>query len=244
MTLLQTLTINNAAVAQPPRMLNLSPSVGGFSTWDLVSQGTLTIDGPYSGTITPQTAFAANVVAWGPGGSSGGHGATTATGGGTGTATTFNGLTANAGAPSTGATNNTPTAGGSGGTATGGDTNNTGTAGTTGTVGTTSHGGDGGASSGGGGTATGASAGAGVSVPGVAGNAPGGGAGGSARGATGGAAATRRSTGGGGGGGESIKAFTTLGTSALTTVVGDSGAAGTGDQAAGAKGAAGRLTIT
>lgn len=230
------------------RRFTISPAVSGKTLWDLDVDGPCTLarsGSPY--TFTALAGFSAQFELWGPGGSTGGIGATTATAGANPTqATSVNiqQLVGGAGTSSAAATTNGAGNGRAGGTATGGDTNTVGTAGTNGTIAATCIAGNGGASANGGGTATGLSAAAGVTVAGVAGNFPGGGAAGAAHGDA--VAGSRRATGGGGGGGYVKKTYA-LGQFTLVPrniVVGAGGVAGTGDLAAGAAGADGKVLIT
>ncbi|MGF7161293.1 hypothetical protein FHS85_002928 [Rhodoligotrophos appendicifer] len=235
----------------PGRAFKISPAVSGKALWDLDEDGPLTLSTVGSWEIIPGPEFAGVVDMNGPGGSSGGLGASAATNGGAGSATTFGTLSGGPGAPSNGAITNTATSGGAGGTASGGDTNTAGSAGTAGTTNGFSNGtgGSGGASPNGGATRTGPTAsgggGGGDNQAGIAGNTPGGGAAGGARWSNV-SSGTRRYIGGGGGGARCIKTYSAgdLPMSPITIVVSDSGAAGTGDYAAGAKGAAGRVVIT
>jgi hypothetical protein len=123
------------------RRFSISPAVSGRTIWDLDLHGPLNIHGPGSWQITPRgSRIDAVIEGWGPGGSSGGAGysSNSPTDGTAGTATTFDGMVANPGAPSLAAVYSTnfqtiSSAGGNGGTASGGDTNIAGTNGNAGT---------------------------------------------------------------------------------------------------------------
>lgn len=238
------------AAAVVARQFTILPTVSGLSTWDLDVNGPCTLvaaDSPY--VFTAIGTWACQVELWGPGGGSGGVGATVATSGTNGSASTQFGAiggmpSAGPGVGSTGATTNGAGAGRVGGSASNGDTNTTGGSGTAGTIAATCIGGNGGAAPNGGAASTGQSAGSGVSLPGVAGNFPGGGAAGAVHGdATG---SSRRAVGGGGSGAYCKKTYTalTLPSGAQTLTIGLRGTAGTGDEANGAAGANGSLIIT
>lgn len=91
----------------------INPSVGGKSYWDLESDGSLSINGLWTGNITPDAAFSAFIVVQGPGGST--------NNGGTSTNSFLGNIIGNRGTTS-------------GGTAANGDINVTGVAGTAGTT--------------------------------------------------------------------------------------------------------------
>jgi hypothetical protein len=223
--------------------------VGWSSAWGQTTVTLTKANNSESPWVVPSGVNQITVKIWGAGGGSGGHGTSSATAGGTGGTTTFSGtgatLVAGGGAGSAGATNNTPTAGGAGGNASGGSTITSGFAGIVGIVGGTTSGGDGGASPNGGGTQNGGSAGGNDgSFSGTFGNPPGGGASGSYRAESGGGGGNRRSTGGGGGGAYSEITISVTPGQEFAFAVGEGGAAGTGDQAAGGAGADGQIEIT
>lgn len=238
-------TYNPPSQTSNPRSFTLSVAVAGKTSWNLDTDGPLTITTAYSGTLTPGPGFAATVQLWGPGGSSG---ATTGTPtpAGAGTNSQFGSMNAGAGGISAStATSGTATTPGTGGTASGGNVSNTnGNSGSSGTAG--SSGGNGAAAPSGGAAAV-APTGVGSNsmADGVAGNGPGGGAAGGAVNRSG----ASFSVGGGGSGALVVSTFTAGQLSgAQTLVVGDSGAAGiagTGTyKCNGAKGATGKIIIT
>jgi hypothetical protein len=122
------------------RRFSIVPAIAGRTIWDLDFHGPIDLHGPGSWTIKPLGERLDCVVrGWGPGGSTGaaGYSGNSPTSGGMGSATTFDGMIANPGAPSLAAIYSTNqqtigTSGGAGGTASGGDTNINGTNGTNG----------------------------------------------------------------------------------------------------------------
>ena len=241
---------------------SIYPPVNGYSTWDVATDGPLVCNVPGTYVLTVCGAdLQVQVELWGPGGSSGTLGSQTASDGHSGAAdgqvgapSTFQGMTANPGAPSAGVNSDIGTIGGdqfAGGTALGGDTNETGSPGGRSQSGYPQNNYGGAAAGTGGGAATANNS--DVTSPqysnGIPGNGPGGGASGILwyNGKANGIAVSS----GGGGGGKATKRFTAgvlLSGIGYTIVIGDSGAAGIGDSSSplrnGGKGASGGFRIS
>jgi len=231
----------------------LSPAYAGITVWNTAIDGPLTIDGPYSGTITPLgTDLRVDIELWGPGGT-GGAGGFLIPGDPDpviGSASTFQGITAGAGGPGLSNQDNN-TGKGAGGTASGGDVNTNGSQGGGGDIaplGDDALGGTGagGTTPGGGASQPYVIAGYNVIIHGVDGNAPGGGGRGGAKGRA--ATSANRA---GSGGGEGAYSKKTYGASVLlqgvpyALVVGEAGGIIVpGNGAKGGKGAPGRCVIT